>query len=88
VQAAKSSIHFGVVSNPTTAPRASRAITDREHAAAAALASVRAEGLDPRDAEPILERWARGELTTDQMIESAKRVAAGEPQLGAPSHAV
>ncbi len=51
----------------------------RERAAANALASVRAEGLDPGVAEPLLERWAREEITDAQLDEGALRIAAGEP---------
>jgi hypothetical protein len=47
-------------------PRASRA-----EAAANAIASVRAEGLDPGRAEPLLAAWARGELT-DEQLEQAR----------------
>jgi len=50
----------------------------RERAAANALASVRAEGLDPGVAEQLLERWAREEITDAQLDEGAKRIAAGE----------
>jgi hypothetical protein len=38
-------------------------MTTRAQAAENALASVRAEGLDPGVAEALLCRWARGELT-------------------------
>jgi len=51
----------------------------RERAAANALASVRAEGLDPHIAEPLLDRWARGELTDKQLDEGVRRIVAGEP---------
>ncbi|MGH2870604.1 MAG: antitoxin VbhA family protein [Solirubrobacteraceae bacterium] len=47
----------------------------RERAAANALASVRAEGLDPSAAEPALAAWARGEIDTDQMIAATKSAA-------------
>ncbi len=67
----------------TLTSRASRAdrmrrMTLREQDAAAALASVRMEGLDPSPAEPILEQWARGELSTDELGELAGRAAAGQ----------
>ena len=39
----------------------------RADAAANAIASVRAEGLDPGRAEPLLSAWARGELTDEQL---------------------
>jgi len=44
------------------APSATRA-----EAAANAVGSVRAEGLDPGRAEPLLAAWARGELTDEQL---------------------
>jgi hypothetical protein len=50
----------------------------RKQAAANALASVRAEGLDPGVAEPLLDRWAREEITDAQLDECALRIAAGE----------
>jgi hypothetical protein len=79
---------MGVVATPSTAPAPTAA--DRERAAANALASVRAEGLDPSAAAaPILEAWARGEIDTDQMIAATKTAA--EAQLsahpGVPSQA-
>jgi hypothetical protein len=37
----------------------------RADAAADAIASVRAEGLDSGRAEPLLASWARGELTDE-----------------------
>jgi hypothetical protein len=43
----------------------------RAEAAADAIASVRAEGLDPGRAEPLLSAWARGELT-DEQLEQAR----------------
>lgn len=43
----------------------------RADAAADAVASVRAEGLDPGRAEPLLEAWARGEIT-DAGLEQAR----------------
>ena len=43
----------------------------RANAAADALASVRAEGLSPGRAEPLLAAWARGELT-DAQLEQAR----------------
>jgi len=51
----------------------------RERAAANALASVRVEGLDPGVAEPLLERWAREEITDAQLDEGIRRIAAREP---------
>jgi hypothetical protein len=43
----------------------------RARATADALGSVRAEGLDPGRAEPLLAAWARGELT-DEQLEQAR----------------
>lgn len=46
----------------------------RPEAAANAIASVRAEGLDPGRAEPLLSAWARGELTDEQLNELSLRL--------------
>ena len=46
----------------------------RAEAAANALALVRAEGLDPGRAEPLLSAWARGELTDEQLNELSVRL--------------
>jgi hypothetical protein len=51
----------------------------RKRAAANALASVRAEGLDPSIAEPLLDRWACEEITDAQLDEGIRRIAAREP---------
>ncbi|MGH2927219.1 MAG: antitoxin VbhA family protein [Solirubrobacteraceae bacterium] len=53
------------------ASSADRGPATRPDAAADALASVRAEGLDPGRAEPLLAAWARGELT-DAQLEQAR----------------
>ncbi len=50
----------------------------RGQAAANALASVRAEGLDPGVAEPLLARWASEEITDAQLDEGILRIAARE----------
>jgi hypothetical protein len=42
----------------------------RAQAAADALGSVRAEGLDPGRAEPLLAAWARGELSDEQLAQA------------------
>jgi hypothetical protein len=55
-----------------------RSKVSRKQAAANALASVRAEGLDPHIAEPLLDRWASEEITDAQLDEGARRIAAGE----------
>jgi hypothetical protein len=44
----------------------------RAEAAADALGSVRAEGLDPSRADPVLAAWARGELTDQQLDEVSR----------------
>jgi hypothetical protein len=46
----------------------------RADAAAHAIASVRAEGLDPGRAEPLLSAWGRGELTDEQLNELSLRL--------------
>lgn len=68
----------------------SRTLTaaERERAGANALASTRAEGLDPAEVEPILAAWARGEIDTDQMVAAGLDIAAGgQQQAGASPHA-
>ena len=69
------------VSKPRTAPAAA-AQTTRADAVADALGSVRAEGLDPRRAEPLLDAWARGELTDAQLDELSIRLL-DDPRLTA-----
>lgn len=54
-------------------------VTTRKQAAENALASVRAEGLDPSVAEPLLGRWACGELSDAQLDDAVRRIGAGEP---------
>ena len=46
----------------------------RTDAAADAIASVRAEGLDPSRAQPLLDAWARGDLTDAQLNELSLRL--------------
>jgi hypothetical protein len=46
----------------------------RAQAAADAIGSVRAEGLDPGRAEPLLAAWARGELTDEQLEQARLRL--------------
>jgi fido (protein-threonine AMPylation protein) len=61
---------------------------DRERAAANALASTRAEGLDPAQVELLLAAWARGEIDTDQVVAAGLDIAAGQQQQsGAPPQA-
>ena len=59
-------------------PSSPKRVPTRKHAAAAALGSVRAEGLDPSRAEQALGQWTRGEIATDELDVLAKRAAAGE----------
>jgi hypothetical protein len=42
---------------------------DRRDAAASALGSVRAEGLDPSTAEADLAAWASGDITDQEMVD-------------------
>lgn len=53
-------------------------MTTRKQAAENALASVRAEGLDPGIAQPLLDRWASGELSDAQLDDAARRIGASE----------
>jgi hypothetical protein len=46
----------------------------RAQAAADAIGSVRAEGLDPGRAEPLLAAWVRGELTDEQLEQARLRL--------------
>lgn len=51
----------------------------RRQAAADALGSVRAEGLEPGPrAEAVLAAWAAGQLTDDQLAATRQRVSRGE----------
>jgi Antitoxin VbhA len=56
-----------------------KSVTTRVQAAENALASVRAEGLDPGVAEALLGRWARGELSDAQLDDAAHQISTGEP---------
>jgi antitoxin VbhA-like protein len=53
-------------------------MTTRAQAAENALASVRAEGLDPGVAEALLRRWARGELSDAQLDDAARQISTRE----------
>ena len=46
----------------------------RAQAAADAIASVRAEGLDPGRAELLLAAWTRGEVTDEQLEQLSLRL--------------
>jgi hypothetical protein len=59
--------HAASTSRPATPPT-------RAEAAADAVASVRAEGLDPGRAEPLLAAWARGELTDTELEQARLKV--------------
>lgn len=51
----------------------------RAHIAADALGSVRAEGLEPgATVIEVLDRWADGQIETEQLGEAARRLVAGE----------
>ena len=54
-------------------------MTTRVQAAENALASVRAENLDPGVAEALLHRWARGELSDAQLDDAARQISTGKP---------
>ena len=57
-----------------------RAMTDRRQALAAALGSARLEDAEPSpEMLELGERWARGEITTDELKAAAARAAAGKP---------
>ena len=54
----------------------------RAQAAAGAIASARAEGLEPIDAEVLLAAWAEGDLSDSQLEEARLRLL-NEPSLTA-----
>lgn len=59
-------------------------VTSRKLSVGNALASVRAEGLEPEPAVvELLERWGRGELT-DVQLEDARKDLASHGTLTAP----
>ena len=61
---------------------AKRSPVTRAQAAADAVASVRAEGLDPAEAEVLLAAWSRGDIT-DAQLEEARLRLLNEPSLTA-----
>lgn len=61
------------VSRPSSAASTAAPPT-RADAAADALASVRAEGLDPGRAEALLAAWVRGELTDTQLEQASVKL--------------
>ena len=66
-----------------------RVMTDRHQALAAVLGSVRLEDAEPSpEMQALGERWARGEITDDELKAAAQRAAAGQPvDTSAPSAA-
>jgi len=60
--------------NAHDGPARSAPAVSRAQAAADAIASVRAEGLDPGRAEALLAAWTRGELTDEQLEEFSLRL--------------
>ena len=54
-------------------------MTTRLQAAENALASVRAEKLDPGVAGALLHRWARRELSDAQLDNAARHISTGKP---------
>jgi hypothetical protein len=58
----------------TSEGRAVASPVTRAQAAADAIASVRAEGLDPARAATLLAAWARGELTERGLEEARLRL--------------
>ena len=54
-------------------------VTTRAQAAENALASVRAENLDPGVAETLLHRWAQGELSDAQLNDAVRHIGTGKP---------
>jgi hypothetical protein len=61
---------------------AKRSQVTRAQAAADAVASVRAEGLDPAEAEVLLAAWTRGDIS-DEQLEKARLRLLKEPTLTA-----
>ncbi len=52
---------------------------ERRREVDSAIASARAEGLDPSAAQPIFDAWATGEIDLDQLVADAQTLAA-EPR--------
>jgi hypothetical protein len=67
---------LNAVSKPRTASDVQAPVppATRAEATANAIASVRAEGLDPGRAQPLLSAWARGELSDEQLNELSLRL--------------
>ena len=66
----------------TLCPMAKHPQVTRAQAAAAAVASVRAEGLDPAEAEVLLAAWSRGDIS-DEQLEEARLALLTEPSVTA-----
>jgi len=57
-----------------------RLVTDRAHAVAESAATLRLEGLDAGpEVERLLQRWAAGKLSDEDLREAERRVLAREP---------
>lgn len=66
-----------------TAPHRNRTTVSRRRAVAAALGSLRLEGLEPDGrTRALLERYARGELTDDELERLAVEQAGGATRTG------
>jgi len=63
-------------------PMAKRPPVTRAQAAADAVASVRAEGLDPAEAEVLLAAWSRRDIS-DEQLEEARLALLNEPSVTA-----
>lgn len=61
---------------------AKRSPVTRAQATTDAVASVRAEGLDPAEAEVLLAAWTRGDIS-DEQLEKARLRLLKEPSLTA-----
>jgi hypothetical protein len=66
----------------TLSSMAKRSPVTRAQAAADAVASVRAEGLDPAEAEVLLAAWSRGDIS-DEQLEQARLTLLNEPSVTA-----
>jgi hypothetical protein len=66
----------------TLSSMAKRSPVTPAQAAADAVGSVRAEGLDPATAEVLLAAWSRGDISDEQLEEARLRLL-NEPSLTA-----
>lgn len=54
-------------------------VTSRRHACGQSRAILRLEGLHPSaDTDALLDAWSNGDLSDDDLLEIARRLAAGE----------